>query len=112
LIHMDGTRLMGRWADLTGTPDPLSTPDHVLQFAEEFRGSLGHIGLLGISRYVLPLIGGEPNTAYAQVASDVPYLDGARAQGGLAGYMHPYTNLSPNPTGWAGSLIPVDVALG
>ena len=112
LIHMDGTRLMGRWEDLTGTLDPLSTPTHVLQFAEEFRGSLGHIGMLGINKYVLPLIGGEGNTAYAQVASDVPYLDGARAQGGIAGYMHPYTGSSPSPTGWAGSLIPVDVALG
>ena len=112
LIHMDGTRLMGRWEDLTGKIDPLSTPSHIMQFAEEFRGSLGHIGMLGINRYVLPLIGGENNTAYAQVASDVPYLDGARAQGGIAGFMHPYTGASPNPTGWAGSLIPVDVALG
>jgi len=112
LIHMDGTRLMGRWEDLTGKLDPLSTPTHLLQFAQEFRGSLGHIGLLGINKYVLPLIGGEGNTAYAQVASDVPYLDGARAQGGIAGFMHPYTGSSPNPTGWAGSLIPVDVALG
>jgi Tol biopolymer transport system component len=117
LIHMDGTRIMGRWADLTGKPDPLSTPTHLLQFAEEFRGSLGHIGMIGINTYVLPLTGGENNTAYAQVASDVPYLDGARAQGGLAGYMHPYTRASqnpaaPDPSVWSGSLIPVDVALG
>ncbi|HKW01720.1 MAG TPA: CehA/McbA family metallohydrolase [Vicinamibacterales bacterium] len=117
LIHMDGTRIMGRWADLTGKPDPLSTPTHIMQFAEEFRGSLGHIGMIGIKTYVLPLTGGENNTAYAQVASDVPYLDGARAQGGLAGYMHPYTRASqnpaaPNPAQWDGSLIPVDVALG
>ena len=117
LIHMDGSRVMGRYADLTGKPDPLSTPTHILQFAEEFRGSLGHIGMIGISKYVMPLTGGENNTPYAQVASDVPYLDGARAQGGLAGYMHPYTRASqnpaqPNPAQWDGSLIPVDVALG
>ena len=112
LIHMDGTRLMGRWADLTGEPSPLSTPTHWLQFSEEFRGSLGHIGMLGLSRYILPLTGGVNNTPYEQVASDTPYLDGARAQGGIAGFMHPYTNSSPNPAGWAGSLIPVDVALG
>ena len=112
LIHMDGTRLMGRWADLTGEPHPLSTPTHILQFAEEFRGSLGHIGMLGVSRFVLPLTGGAGNTPYAQVASDVPYLDGARAQGGIAGFMHPYTNTSTTAAGWAGSLIPVDVALG
>lgn len=112
LIHMDGTRLMGRWADLTGEPHPLSTPTHILQFAEEFRGSLGHIGMLGINRYILPLTGGANNTAYEQTASDVPYLDGARAQGGIAGFMHPYTGTSPTPGGWANSLIPVDVALG
>ena len=112
LIHMDGTRLMGRWADLTGEPHPLSTPTHVMQFAEEFRGSLGHIAMLGIRRYILPLTGGAGNTPYEQVASDVPYLDGARAQGGIAGFMHPYTNSSPNASGWSGSLIPVDVALG
>ncbi|HUL74496.1 MAG TPA: CehA/McbA family metallohydrolase [Vicinamibacterales bacterium] len=117
LIHMDGTRIMGRWGDLTGKPDPLSTPTHMMQFAEEFRGSLGHIGMIGIRKYVLPLVGGENDTAYAEVASDVPYLDGARAQGGLAGYMHPYTRASqnpaaPNPAAWDGSLIPVDVALG
>jgi Tol biopolymer transport system component len=112
LIHMDGTRLMGRWDDLTGEPHPLSTPTHLLQFGEEFRGSLGHIGMLGIREYILPLIGGAPNTPYAQVASDTPYLDGARAQGGIAGFMHPYLAGGDDPSSWAGSLIPVDVALG
>lgn len=112
LIHMDGTRLMGRWADLTGEPHPLSTPTHILQFAQEFRGSLGHIGLLGINRFVLPLVGGAPNTAFEQPASDLPYIDGARRQGGIAGFMHPYLNAGRTPAGWSGSLIPVDVALG
>jgi hypothetical protein len=112
LIHMDGTRLMGRWADLTGEPSPLSTPTHWMQFSEEFRGSLGHIGMLGLRQYILPLTGGANNTPYEQAASDTPYLDGARAQGGIAGFMHPYTSASPNPSGWAGSLIPVDIALG
>ena len=41
LIHMDGTRLMGRWSDLTGKPSPLSTQTHILQYAQEFRGGLG-----------------------------------------------------------------------
>ena len=112
LIHMDGTRLMGRWEDLTGEPSPLSTRTHLLQFSEEFRGSLGHIGMLGLKNYILPLVGGANNTPYEQVASDTPYLDGARAQGGIAGFMHPYTASAPEPGGWAGSLIPVDIALG
>ena len=112
LIHMDGTRLMGRWADLTGEPHRLSTRTHIMQFAEEFRGSLGHIGMLGIRNYILPLTGGVNNTAYEQTASDTPYLDGARAQGGIAGFMHPYLNAGKDAAGWSGSLIPVDVALG
>lgn len=112
LIHMDGTRLMGRWQDLTGEPIRESTSTYILQFAQEFRGSLGHIGLLGIGRFKLPLIGGAPNTAYAQTASDLPYIDDAHDQGGIAGFMHPYLNRSDAPAGWAGSLIPVDVALG
>jgi len=112
LIHMDGTRLMGRWADLTGKPNPVSTGDYILQYGEEFRGSLGHIALLGISKYVLPFDAGEPNTAYAQPVLDSIYLDGAREQGGIAGYVHPYTRASNDPSAFAGSLIPVDVALG
>lgn len=112
LIHMDGTRLMGRWQDLTGEPIRESTPSHILQFAQEFRGSLGHIGLLGIQQFKLPLIGGATNTPFAQVASDLPYFDHARAQGGAAGFMHPFINRADTPAGWASTLIPVDLALG
>src|SRR5688500_7607912 len=85
LIHMDGTRLMGRWADLTGKPHPLSTATHIMQYGEEFRGGLGHIGMIGIKQYVLPFTSGAGNTSYAQHTLDFAYLDGARAQGGLAG---------------------------
>jgi TolB protein len=112
LIHMDGTRLMGRWDDLTGKPHPLSTRDHVLQYGEEFRGSLGHIALLGISRYVLPFTSGSPNTPYAQPELDDRYLDAAREQGGIAGFLHPYNRAAEAPSGYAGTLIAVDAALG
>jgi TolB protein len=112
LIHMDGTRLMGRWADLTGKPSPLSTKDYVLQYGEEFRGSLGHVALIGIAKYILPFNGGESNTAYAQPVLDMTYLDAARAQGGIGGFVHPYTRSSDDPASLANSLIPVDVALG
>ncbi|MGH7459527.1 MAG: CehA/McbA family metallohydrolase [Longimicrobiales bacterium] len=112
LIHMDGTRLMGRWEDLTGKPHPLSTPTHILQYGEEFRGGLGHIGMIGIRQYVLPFTSGSGNTPYAQHELDFPYLDGARAQGGLAGFMHPYLQRINEPGDAAGSLIPIDIALG
>lgn len=112
LIHMDGTRLMGRWTDLTGKPHPLSTREHILQYGEEFRGSLGHVALIGISKYVLPFTTGTPNTAYAQHELDARYLDAAREQGGISGYLHPYNRAADGPSGYAGTLIAVDVALG
>jgi TolB protein len=112
LIHMDGTRLMGRWSDLTGKPSPLSTTSHILQYAEEFRGGLGHIGMIGIQEFVLPLIAGEGRTPFGQPALENPYLAGARAQGGLAGFMHPYTSAPRQPAAAASTLIAVDAALG
>jgi Tol biopolymer transport system component len=112
LIHMDGTRLMGRWGDLTGVPSPLSTPSHILQYGQEFRGGLGHIGMIGVREFILPFVGGAGGTAYAQPALDSRYLAGARAQGGLAGFMHPYTSTPRTPANAASSLVALDLALG
>ena len=135
LIHMDGTRLMGRWGDLTGRPSPLSTPDYILQYAEEFRGSLGHMELIGIHHFVTPLIAGAAGTPYAQPTLDYQYIDAAHAQGGMAGFPHPYYSVpttsamahpefdlkpaahgfysAPTTPGNAGqNLIATDVALG
>lgn len=112
LVHMDGTRLMGRWADLTGAPHPLSTARHILQYGEEYRGSLGHVSLLGVGRYVLPFTGGVRGTPYAQPELDARYVDSARAQGGIAGFGHPYLSRATTPAAAASTLIPVDVALG
>lgn len=112
LIHMDGTRLMGRWGDLTGKPSPLSTSQHILQYAQEFRGGLGHIGMVGIKEFILPFVAGAGGTAYAQPSLDQIYLEGARAQGGIAGFMHPYQNAPRTPANAASTLIAVDLALG
>jgi hypothetical protein len=112
LIHMDGTRLMGRWEDLTGAPHPLSTPTHILQYAQEFRGGLGHIGMVGIREYILPFVGGQGGTAYGQPSLDNSYVERARAQGGLAGFMHPYITPADEPRAAASTLIALDVALG
>lgn len=112
LIHMDGTRLMGRWGDLTGKPDPLSTPENILQYGEEFRGSLGHIELLGIQHFILPLIAGVRGTPYAQPTLDSQYIDAAHAQGGIAGYPHPFVTPPDTPQKATYNLIGVDAALG
>jgi hypothetical protein len=84
LIHMDGTRIQGPWEDLTGAPHALSTPTHILQYGQEFRGALGQIGLLGIHEFVLPFTAGVRGTPYAQHSLDLPYFEGAHAQGGIA----------------------------
>ena len=112
LIHMDGTRLMGRWSDLTEQPSPLSTKTHILQYAQEFRGNLGHVGMIGLKEFVLPFIAGAGGTAYGQPSLDNIYLEGARAQGGLAGFMHPYTSAPKQPANAAATLIALDVSLG
>jgi TolB protein len=112
LIHMDGTRLMGRWTDLTGKPSPLSTPAHILQYAQEFRGGLGHIGMIGVREFILPFVAGAGGTAYAQPSLEHIYLEGARAQGGLAGFMHPYQSAPRTPANAAATLIALDLALG
>ena len=111
LIHRDGSRLMGRWEDLTGEPHPLSTDRHILQYGEEFRGSRGHVGLLGIEEYIMPFLGGSGGTAYSAEVLNARYLDEARAQGGTGGYMHPYWNPVNEPQDGAFSEIPLDVAL-
>jgi Tol biopolymer transport system component len=112
LIHMDGTRIMGRWDDLTGEPHPLSTADYILQYGQEFRGSFGHVGLLGVKEFIMPLIGGTPWTAFSADVLNYPYLDAARVQGGIGGFMHPYSRPVKKPEDGASSEIPLDVALG
>src|ERR1035437_10287209 len=112
LIHMDGTKLMGRWEDLTGKPSPLSTPQYILQYGEEFRGGLGHVPLLGISRFILPFSTGGGSTAYSTQTLDMDYIDEAHAQGGIAGFAHPYLARVVQPTGGTAPMIPIDVALG
>ena len=112
LIHMDGTRLMGRWDDLTGHPHPLSNDDHILLYAQEFRGAFGHVGLAGIEEFITPLIGGAANTPFAADRLNVDYLETARARGGTVGFMHPFSGFVDSPEVVGGSEIPVDAALG
>lgn len=91
LIHMDGTKIMGRWSDLTGEDYAGSTSDYILRYTQEFRGSFGHVGLLGVPDFIMPLIGGTSNSPYPADGLKLAYLDSIRALGGIGGFMHPYT---------------------
>jgi hypothetical protein len=112
LVHMDGTRLMGRWEDLTGKPHPLSTPTHILQYGEEYRGGLGHLGIIGISKYILPFSPGGGGIAFSQPVLGSTYVDATHKQGGIAGPGHPMYARATRPAAMAGNSWAVDYALG
>lgn len=115
LIHMDGTKIMGRWADLTGADHGSSTSTHLLRYAQEFRGSFGHVALLGVSEFMMPLIGGTAGSPYPEDGLKLAYLDSVRAVGGIGGFVHPYTRNNgsiDSPDGAAQSDIPIHVLLG
>ncbi len=115
LIHMDGTKIMGRWSDLTGADWEGSTDDNILRYNQEFRGSYGHVGLLGVSDFIMPLIGGTRGSPYPSDGLKLSYLDSIQALGGIGGFMHPYTRNSGNvetPQGAAQSDIPIHALLG
>ncbi|MEC9015545.1 MAG: CehA/McbA family metallohydrolase, partial [Gemmatimonadota bacterium] len=115
LIHMDGTKVMGRWGDLTGEDYSGSSDGYVLRYNQEFRGSLGHVGLLGVNEFIMPLIGGTSGSPYPADGLKLMYLDSIRALGGIGGFMHPYT-LNQGPPGTiefaTQSDIPIHVILG
>ncbi len=154
LIHMDGTKLMGRWSDLTGEPylaksafgsseakgararqvadagvartaaatgnDQGSAEatgsgkhdNYILQYSQEFRGSFGHVALLGLRSFVMPLIGGTPGSPFSEDVLKVKWLEAVREQGGIGGYVHPYNGPAGTPQEVGSMDIPLHVALG
>ncbi len=106
------------FAYFTGGLDPASTVETLVRHDQEFHTSFwGHLGLLGLTSHVLiPGYAGYVNTAAASLyPTNAEVADLARAQGAVAGYVHP---LDWDPVGdrsGEGSLIaglPVDAALG
>lgn len=112
LIHMDGSKIMGRWDDLTGVPSPLSGETTILRYSQEFRGAFGHIGLVGVNQFIMPLVGGAPNTPFAPDELGVGHIDAAHSQGAIAGFVHPYNGATATPADVATAAIPVIAALG
>jgi TolB protein len=115
LIHMDGTKLMGRWSDLTGEDYSGSTDDYILRYTQEFRGSFGHVSLLGPTDFIMPLSGGTAGSPYPSDGLKLMYLDSINALGGIGGFLHPYTpnGLDPKtPEFAAQSDIPIHALLG
>jgi Tol biopolymer transport system component len=100
-----------------GSPDHFPDENVVIDHGQEFHTSFwGHLGLLGLRENVLlPGYAAYPNTAAASLyPPNAVILDLAHAQGGIAGYVHPFDSV-PDPFDAETPLtheIPVDVALG
>lgn len=112
LIHMDGTKIMGRWADLSGASSPLSTARNILRYSQEFRGYFGHVGLVGVKRFHMPLIGGVASTPFAADTLAIRHIDQARAEGAIAGFVHPFNQDTDTPAEVGKRDLPVLAALG
>lgn len=110
----------GRMPDIgyfTGRIDPVSTPTTIIAHNQEFHTSFwGHLGLLGLRDHIiLPGYAAYVNTPAASLFPDNAEVSAlGRAQGALAGYVHPFDAM-PDPANRARPLtneFPVDVALG
>ena len=112
LIHMDGTKIMGRWSDLTGEPSPLSANETILRYSQEFRGSFGHFALIGIDEFKMPMIGGVAGTPFAPDTLGIEHIDAAHAEGGIAGFVHPFNGPTSTPADVGRRDLPVLAALG
>ena len=95
--------------------DPASSGGVLLLHGEEFHSSYwGHIGLLGLQRLILPGYNAYPFTAVASAWPDnAAVADLAHAQGGMAGYVHPFeSDVDPARDERLTNELVVDAALG
>jgi hypothetical protein len=98
-------------------PDPASDSTTLVLHDQEYHTSFwGHVGLLGLRHHlILPGYTAYAGTAMATLQpSNSRVIDLARAQGALAGYVHPY-DVYPDPADTTRALthaFPVDAALG
>ena len=101
----------------SGALDPASTPSVIIKHDQEFHTSYwGHLGVLGLREHLLlPGYSAYANTGAASlVPTNADVADMSHAQGGLAGYVHPFDS-DPDPSDTVHALtaeFPVDVALG
>jgi len=88
----------------TGAPADFSTPEHLVSTGLEMRNDIfGHVGFLGLKRFVEPPFFGWPHSPYPYDApGNFPQVADARAQGAAVTYVHPALP----------SEFPVDIALG
>ena len=118
LVHMDGTNLQGKPSNMTGRDDPHSTEHHILHYAEEYRSSLGHLSLLGVSELLYPMASGTRGTSLALPWPPLFQMaERAKRAGAVIGFPHPYYpkmatgSIEGVREGRGATELPVDVAL-
>lgn len=92
----------------------LSKPNRLLYFNEEYRPSFaGHMSLLHLKTFVFPQYDGMAGSALAaHYPPNSHILDEVHAQGAVAGYVHPYSEVDPATRNYGGAReFPVNVAL-
>jgi hypothetical protein len=98
-----------------GRPDPLSTPDTVLYWNEEFRSTIwGHMTLVNLKQLVEPLFTGFAHTTNPNdYPTNADIANATHDQDGLVNFTHPAHNVKdPYQSAYSAKELPVDLALG
>jgi hypothetical protein len=100
-----------------GKLNAISKPNRLMYFNEEYRpGFAGHMALLNLKTFVWPQFLGNQATALGgHYPPNSHVLDAVHAQGGVAGYVHPFTTpkRDPEDVNYGGAReFPVNAALG
>jgi hypothetical protein len=97
-----------------GGQDPLSTPECILYWNQEFRSTFwGHMTLVNLEQLVEPIFTGFKGTTNPHDSpSNADVADRAHWQGGVVNYTHVSQGEDWTKTPYAAKAIPIDVALG
>lgn len=97
-----------------GGPDPLSTPDCILYWNQEFRSTVwGHMTLVNLRQVVEPVFTGFAGTTNPwDSPSNADVADRTHWQKGVVNYTHVSQGEDWSRTPYAAKAIPIDVALG
>jgi TolB protein len=99
-----------------GGPDPVSTPQTIVAWNQEFRATLwGHMTFFDLRRLVEPIFTGFLGTTNPHdVPTNADMADHVHGQGGLVNYTHPLSSELRDPFlhAYSAKALPVDIALG
>jgi Tol biopolymer transport system component len=97
-----------------GGPDPLSTPDCILYWNQEFRSTVwGHMTLVNLRQVVEPVFTGFAGTTNPwDSPSNADVADRTHWQQGVVNYTHVSQGEDWSRTPYAAKAIPIDAALG